>query len=95
MRNRLSCRLRRRGDCRGRGLWLVGDERTRFGGRTQYGPGDGGPAIDRARQRSPASAAPQGVDDGTQITMWSRAATQARAQALVDAYNGSTRTTSA
>jgi len=35
------------------------------------------------------SAATQGVDDGTQITMWSRAATQARAQALVDAYNAS------
>jgi multiple sugar transport system substrate-binding protein len=30
-----------------------------------------------------------GVDDGTHITMWSRAATQVRAQALVDAYNAS------
>lgn len=28
-----------------------------------------------------------GVDDGTHLTMWSRAATQARAAALVDAYN--------
>jgi len=40
-----------------------------------------------------ASSAPTafaaGVDDGTQITMWSRAATQVRAQALVDAYNAS------
>ena len=48
---------------------------------------------------APATAAPTataaatpfsaGIDDGTQITMWSRAATQARAQALVDAYNAS------
>jgi multiple sugar transport system substrate-binding protein len=30
-----------------------------------------------------------GVDDGTHITMWSRAATQARADALVQAYNAS------
>ncbi|MFN8518420.1 MAG: sugar ABC transporter substrate-binding protein [Chloroflexota bacterium] len=30
-----------------------------------------------------------GVDDGTHLTMWSRAATEARAQALVDAYNAS------
>lgn len=38
-----------------------------------------------------ASATPfvAGVDDGTHITMWSRAATQKRAQALVDAYNAS------
>jgi multiple sugar transport system substrate-binding protein len=31
----------------------------------------------------------QGVDDGTALTMWTRAATEARAQALVDAYNAS------
>ena len=38
-----------------------------------------------------ASAADQtfGVDNGTHITMWSRAATQARAEALVQAYNAS------
>ena len=30
-----------------------------------------------------------GVDDGTQLTLWTRAATQARAQPLVDAYNAS------
>lgn len=30
-----------------------------------------------------------GVDDGTALTMWTRAATEARAQALVDAYNAS------
>jgi multiple sugar transport system substrate-binding protein len=36
-----------------------------------------------------AAANGAGVDDGTHITMWSRAATQARVQALVDAYNAS------
>ena len=30
-----------------------------------------------------------GVDDGTSLTMWTRAATEARATALVDAYNAS------
>lgn len=34
-----------------------------------------------------ASAQTYGVDDGTHITLWSRAATQARADALVQAYN--------
>lgn len=37
---------------------------------------------------SPAGAIPeQGVDDGTTITMWSRAATETRVQSQVDAYN--------
>jgi multiple sugar transport system substrate-binding protein len=31
----------------------------------------------------------QGVDDGTELTMWTRAATEARATALVEAYNES------
>jgi multiple sugar transport system substrate-binding protein len=31
----------------------------------------------------------QGVDDGTKITMWSRAATETRVQSQVDAYNAS------
>ena len=34
-----------------------------------------------------AGSATYGVDDGTHITLWSRAATQARADALVKAYN--------
>jgi multiple sugar transport system substrate-binding protein len=34
-----------------------------------------------------AGPATFGVDDGTHITLWSRAATQARADALVKAYN--------
>ena len=38
---------------------------------------------------SQPAAAEQGVDDGTKITMWTRAATEARARPLVDAYNAS------
>jgi multiple sugar transport system substrate-binding protein len=38
---------------------------------------------------TPAASFNAGIDDGTHITMWSRAATQVRAQALVDAYNAS------
>ena len=34
------------------------------------------------------------VDDGSKITMWTRAATSAYSQLLVDAYNGATRTRS-
>jgi multiple sugar transport system substrate-binding protein len=37
----------------------------------------------------PADGPWAGVDDGTQLTMWTRAATEARAQPLVDAYNSS------
>lgn len=33
------------------------------------------------------SADPLGVDDGTELTLWSRAATEVTTQALVDAYN--------
>lgn len=36
-----------------------------------------------------AQEAWQGVDDGSTLTMWTRAATEARARALVDAYNAS------
>jgi multiple sugar transport system substrate-binding protein len=36
-----------------------------------------------------ADDAAQGVDDGTKLTLWTRAATQARAEALVNAYNAS------
>ena len=36
-----------------------------------------------------ASAAGAGIDDGTKLTMWTRAATQARAEPLVKAYNTS------
>jgi multiple sugar transport system substrate-binding protein len=36
-----------------------------------------------------ASAAGQGTDDGTKLTMWTRAATEARARPLVEAYNQS------
>jgi len=36
-----------------------------------------------------AQDAVQGVDDGTQLTLWTRAATQARADQLIQAYNAS------
>ena len=35
------------------------------------------------------AADPMGVDDGTQLTLWTRAATQARADQLIQAYNAS------
>lgn len=43
---------------------------------TPTGGGGGGGSTD-----------PLGVDDGTELTLWSRAATEATTQALVDAYN--------
>jgi multiple sugar transport system substrate-binding protein len=36
-----------------------------------------------------ADSAGMGVDDGTQLTLWTRAATQARADQLIQAYNAS------
>lgn len=42
-----------------------------------------------ATPQASAAAAYAGVDDGTKITMWTRAATQARAEPLVKAYNAS------
>jgi multiple sugar transport system substrate-binding protein len=39
--------------------------------------------------QSPGAGQEQGVDDGTQLTMWTRAATEERATALVNAYNES------
>jgi len=51
------------------------------------------PATPAPATAVPASAAPTtfsaGVDDGTKLTMWTRAATQARAEPLVKAYNAS------
>ena len=50
------------------------------------------PGSPDASGASPSGSAPaeaQGVDDGTQLTMWTRAATEARSKALVDAYNAS------
>ncbi len=50
-------------------------------------PGASGAA---SPQATSAGAIPeQGVDDGTTITMWSRAATETRVQSQVDAYNAS------
>lgn len=47
------------------------------------------PATSAPASASQPTAATQGVDDGTKITMWTRAATEARARPLVDAYNSS------
>jgi multiple sugar transport system substrate-binding protein len=51
------------------------------------------PEVTAAPSEAAYSAAPTtfsaGVDDGTQLTMWTRAATQARAEPLVAAYNAS------
>jgi len=54
----------------------------------------GGAATGSPMPTAPATAGASpagglGVDDGTKLTMWTRAATEARAKALVDAYNGS------
>jgi len=38
---------------------------------------------------SGSASAGQGIDDGTKITMWTRAATEARARPIVEAYNSS------
>ena len=47
------------------------------------------PDASGASPSASAGAEAQGVDDGTQLTMWTRAATEARSKALVDAYNES------
>jgi len=46
-------------------------------------PASSGPAV------SQPAASYQGVDDGTKLTMWTRAATEARARPIVEAYNAS------
>ncbi|HEY7968497.1 MAG TPA: hypothetical protein VID95_00800, partial [Candidatus Limnocylindrales bacterium] len=46
------------------------------------------PAASGATGSGSASAG-QGIDDGTKITMWTRAATEARVRPLVTAYNSS------
>ncbi len=51
-------------------------------GACQTGGGGGG-------DTGGGSTDPLGVDDGTELTLWSRAATEASTQALVDAYNAS------
>lgn len=67
-------------------------------GTTTPSPAGGGSAAPSAApsgasaapsgEPAPAGAIPeQGVDDGTTITMWSRAATETRVQSQVDAYN--------
>jgi multiple sugar transport system substrate-binding protein len=63
----------------------------------QPGGGTASPGATGASPSAPASGQPsgsptgaeQGVDDGTALTMWTRAATEARATAIVNAYNES------
>jgi multiple sugar transport system substrate-binding protein len=51
-------------------------------------PTSGGASAPPSGSAAPAGAVPeQGLDDGTTITMWSRAATETRVQSQVDAYN--------
>jgi multiple sugar transport system substrate-binding protein len=51
-------------------------------------PTSGGESAAPSGSAAPAGAIPeQGVDDGSTITMWSRAATETRVQSQVDAYN--------
>lgn len=53
-------------------------------------PTSAAPATSASAGESPSAAtADQGVDDGTKLTMWTRAATEARVTALVEAYNAS------
>ena len=61
-------------------------------------PATAAPATEPPATEAPSQAAEspggspaawEGVDDGTKLTLWSRAATQARAEALVEAYNAS------
>lgn len=42
-----------------------------------------------APTENPGSTDPLGVDNGTNLTMWSRSATETQSQAFVDAYNAS------
>ncbi|SDU28806.1 ABC transporter substrate-binding protein [Jiangella alkaliphila] len=54
--------------------------------------GDDGDDTDTAGSdgdSSPEASLAEGVDDGSTITMWTRAATEAQSQRLVDAYNES------
>ena len=72
---------------------------TACGGAATPSPSSGGssPAASTPPVSGGASApaasgsgsAGQGIDDGTKITMWTRAATEARARPLVEAYNAS------
>ncbi|GGZ29070.1 ABC transporter substrate-binding protein [Streptomyces poonensis] len=53
---------------------------------TACGSGDEGPSGGGG-----VAAGPEGVDDGTTLTMWTRAATRPQSEALVEAYNASHR----
>jgi multiple sugar transport system substrate-binding protein len=48
-----------------------------------------GGSDDKGSTAPPAAAGVDGVDDGSQLTLWTRAPLELQAKALVDAYNGS------
>ena len=49
----------------------------------------GGDADPAAESETSAAANPDGIDDGTKLTLWTRAPLEAQAKALVQAYNSS------
>jgi len=49
----------------------------------------GGDADQQAGGEASAAANPEGIDDGTKLTLWTRAPLEAQAKALVQAYNSS------
>ena len=49
----------------------------------------GGDADPAAESETSAAANPDGIDDGTKLTLWTRAPLEAQAKALVEAYNSS------
>ncbi len=52
-------------------------------------PDSSPPQASSGAVESPGATTEQGVDDGTKLTMWTRAATEARVTALVESYNAS------
>jgi multiple sugar transport system substrate-binding protein len=63
---------------------------TATSARTQAPASPAGSGEPTGTEPASGGAVPeQGVDDGTTITMWSRAATETRVQSQVDAYNAS------
>ncbi|WP_199425067.1 ABC transporter substrate-binding protein [Actinotalea solisilvae] len=59
------------------------------GGLAACGGDDGGTADGGDTGDGGAAASPEGVDDGTTLTLWTRAPLEAQANLLVEAYNAS------
>lgn len=52
-------------------------------------PGDSSSSGDSSSEPAPGGEVWEGVDDGTELSMWTRAPLEAQAKALVEAYNAS------